>query len=92
MKPLTPYGCRNSKPIIFTSSTSPGSAPSTKIGPVIGCAPGPRSVIVRSTSFSDSGISSSLTPAARRRGSPRAIIVSTRTVSPDAIRSTGFSD
>src|SRR5882672_8308991 len=44
MKPLTPYGCRNSKPISLTSSTSPGAAPSTKIGPVIGCAPGPRSV------------------------------------------------
>ena len=92
MKPLTPYGWRNSKLTIFTSSESPGSAPSIQIGPVIGCAPGPRSVTARSTAFSASGISSSLTPAARNRCRPRAIIDSTRTVSPEPMRRTGFTE
>ena len=52
---------------------------------------GPRSVTAFSTAFSASGISSSVTPAARIRWSPRATIVSTRIVSPDATRSTGFT-
>jgi hypothetical protein len=74
-----------------TSSESPGSAPSTKIGPVIGCGPGPRSVTPRSTARSEAGISASVTPASSNRSTPRATIVSTRTRSPDATRSAGLT-
>ncbi len=74
-----------------TSSVSPGSAPSTKIGPVIGCAPGPRSVtrlLHRLERLRDLGLA---TPRAAAAAVRRATIVSTRTRSPDAMRSTGVT-
>ncbi len=80
---------------IFTSSASPGSAPSTNTGPVRMCPPGPRLGLPLGNAavifLSESWILSSGTPA---RDSPIGEFVSsvsTSMMSPDAMRSTGFA-
>src|SRR5260370_946831 len=70
-------------------STSPGSAPSMKIGPVRMGPPGPLFVTSLKISRSDCSTSAGFTPAPSSRVGLDVISVWTSTVSPDLMRNTG---
>ena len=97
MKPLVfpnalyAYGSASAIFSMRTSSTSPGSAPSTWMGPVRMCPPGPLSVTLSTIARSAGSTSTGRTPAPSRRLGVEVSSVPTTTWSPDAMCSTGLA-